>query len=94
MLLDFHDLSHQVISEEVTVPLGLCLFTFAIASLVGPLAVSNQYHLSIPSSSKVGGVFDTYDTYSPGFLGVGTLGVLGALILPAIAIALPPRKNI
>ena len=94
MLLDFHDLSHQVISEEVTVPLGLCLFTFAIASLVGPLAVSNQYHLSIPSSSKVGGVFDTYDTYSQGFLGVGTLGVLGALILPAIAIALPPRKNI
>jgi len=70
----------KVISEEVTVPLGLCLFTFAIASLVGPLAV--------------GGVFDTYDTYSPGFLGVGTLGVLGALILPAIAIALPPRKNI
>ena len=46
MLLDFHDLS-QVISEEVTVPLGLCLFTFAIASLVGPLAVSDQYHLKV-----------------------------------------------
>ena len=27
----------------MTVSLGLCLFTFAIASLVGPLAVSDQY---------------------------------------------------
>ena len=84
----------QVISEEVTLSMGLVTFFMATGSLIGPLAVSNQYHLSIPSSSKVGGVFDTYDTYSPGFLGVGTLGVLGALILPAIAIALPPRKNI
>ena len=41
---------------------------------------------------KVGGIYDTYGTYSPGFIGVGTLGVLGALILAAITIALPPRK--
>ena len=34
----------KVISKEVTVSLGLCLFTFAIASLVGPLAVSNCHH--------------------------------------------------
>ena len=27
----------------MTVSLGLCLFTFAIASLVGPLVVSDQY---------------------------------------------------
>jgi len=69
----------KVISKEVTVSLGLCLFTFSIASLVGPLAV--------------GGVYDAYGSYSPGFLGVGTLGVLGALILPAIAIALPNNKS-
>ena len=37
----------------------------------------------------MGGVYDTYKSYSPGFLGVGTLGVLGALILPVIAIVLP-----
>ena len=42
----------------------------------------------------MGAIYDTYGTYRTGFLGVGTLGVLGALILPAIAIALPPRKNI
>ena len=42
---------------------------------------------------KVGGIYDTYGTYSPGFIGGGTLGVLGALILAAITIALPPRKN-
>ena len=41
----------------------------------------------------MGGIYDTYGTYSPGFIGVGTLGVLGALILAAITIALPPRKN-
>ena len=96
MILDFHDLS-QVISEEVTVPLGLCLFTFAIASLVGPLAVSDQYHLKVSQRgfrlAKVGAIYDTYGTYRTGFLGVGTLGVLGALILAAITIALPPRKN-
>ena len=37
-------------------------------------------------------MYDTYNSYSPGFLGVGTLGILGALILPLIAIALP-RNN-
>ena len=40
----------------------------------------------------MGGIYDTYGTYSPGFIGVGTLGVLGALILAAITIALPPKK--
>ena len=37
-------------------------------------------------------MYDTYNSYSPGFLGVGTLGILGALILPLTAIALP-RNN-
>ena len=43
----FQSIPFEVISDEVTVPLGLCIFTCAIASFVGPLAVSNQYHLSI-----------------------------------------------
>ena len=38
-------------------------------------------------------MYDTYNSYRPGFLGVGTLGILGALILPLIAIALPPPNN-
>ena len=46
-----------------------------------------------PISLQVGGVYDAYGSYSPGFLGVGTLGVLGALILPAIAVALPNNKS-
>ena len=37
---DLLPVSLQEVSEEVTLSLGLCLFTFAIASLVGPLAVS------------------------------------------------------
>ena len=41
----------------------------------------------------MGGVYDAYGSYSPGFLGVGTLGVLGALLLPAIAIALPDNNG-
>ena len=36
---DLLPVSPQEVSEEVTLSLGLCLFTFAIASLVGPLAV-------------------------------------------------------
>ena len=42
---------------------------------------------------QVGGVYDAYGSYSPGFLGAGALGVLGALILPAIAIALPGNND-
>ena len=38
-------------------------------------------------------MYDHYKSYSPGFLGVGTLGVLGALILPLIAIFLPPQNE-
>ena len=37
---DILPVSLQEVSGEVTLSLGLCLFTFAIASLVGPLAVS------------------------------------------------------
>ena len=37
---DLLPVSLQEVSEEVTLSLGLCLFTFAIASLVGPLAVT------------------------------------------------------
>ena len=39
----------------------------------------------------MGVIYDRYKSYSPGFLGVGALGVLGALILSAISIV--PRHN-
>ena len=35
----------QAISEEVTVSMGLVCFSTATGSLIGPLAVSNQYNL-------------------------------------------------
>jgi len=69
----------QAVSEEVTVSIGLVCFSTATGSLIGPLAV--------------GGIYDTYGTYSPGFIGGGTLGVLGALILASITFVLPPRKT-
>ena len=39
------------------------------------------------STFKVGKMFDTYKSYTPGFLTVGALSVVGALILPAIILA-------
>ena len=38
-------------------------------------------------------MYDIYKSYSPGFLGVGTLSVLGALILPVIVFVLPAGNN-
>ena len=49
--------------------------------------------MMLSSYIQVGGLYDAYGSYIPGFLGVGTLGVLGALILPAIALALPQSKT-
>ena len=69
----------KIIMNDITVSLGISLFTFAIASLVGP--------------TSVGYLFDITGSYSPGFLAVGLGSVVGALILPLVAFALPRTQQ-
>ena len=65
--------------ENVTDCLGVCLLVIALASLVGPAIVGN--------------IYDIYGSYLTGFLVVGSLAVLGALLLPVVYLLLP-KSNI
>ena len=68
----------KIIMNDITVSLGISLFTFAIASLLGP--------------TSVGYLYDITGSYSPGFLAVGLGSILGALILPLVALTLPRTR--
>ena len=68
----------KIIMEDITVSLGVSLFTFAVASLLGPTCV--------------GYLYDTTGSYTPGFLAVGVLSSLGALLLPLVAYSLPRSR--
>jgi len=68
----------KIIMNDITVSLGISLFTFAIASLLGP--------------TSVGYLYDITGSYSPGFLAVGLGSILGALILPLVAFTLPRTR--
>ena len=69
----------KIIMTDITVPLGISLFIFAIASLLGP--------------TSVGYLYDITGSYSPGFLVVGVLSTLGALIIPFVAFTLPRTQQ-
>jgi len=55
---------------RVTEALGLSLLTFGLASLAGP--------------AVVGQIYDVYGSYRAGFLLVGGMGAVGALLLPLV----------
>ena len=65
--------------ENVTDCLGVCLLVIAMASMVGPAIVGN--------------IYDIYGSYLSGFLVVGSLAVLGALLMPVVYLLLP-KSNV
>jgi hypothetical protein len=65
--------------ENVTDCLGVCLLVIAMASMVGPAIVGN--------------IYDIYGSYLSGFLVVGSLAILGALLMPIVFILLP-KSNV
>ena len=69
----------KILSKDITIPLGLSLLTFALASVAGPVGV--------------GSLYDALGSYTPGFLGVGCLGVVGALLLPLVSLTLPRKEE-
>jgi len=68
----------KIIMDDITISLGVSLFTFAVASLIGP--------------TSVGYLYDLTGSYTPGFLTVGVLSILGALLLPLVACSLPRSR--
>ena len=58
----------SMLVDDITFPFGICLFIFALASLIGP--------------TSVGYLYDVYGSYMPGFVVVGVLAILGAAFLP------------
>ena len=58
----------SMIVDDITFPFGICLFIFALASLVGP--------------TSAGYLYDVYGSYSHSFVIVGILSILGAAFLP------------
>jgi hypothetical protein len=65
--------------DNVTDCLGVCLLVIAMASMVGPAIVGN--------------IYDIYGSYLTGFLVVGSLAVLGALLMPVVYLLLPKSNN-
>ena len=58
----------SMLVDDITFPFGICLFIFALASLIGP--------------TSVGYLYDVHGSYLPGFVLVGVLAILGAAFLP------------
>ena len=54
--------------DDITFPFGICLFIFALASLIDP--------------TSVGYLYDANGSYMPGFVVEGVLAILGAAFLP------------
>ena len=69
----------KVFSEDITSPLGVSMFVFAVASLLGP--------------TSVGHLYDVTGSYTPGFLMVGGLSLLGMSLIPIVICILTRRKN-
>ena len=68
----------KMLTLDITIPLGVSMFVFAVASLLGP--------------TFVGHLFDVTGSYTPGFLLVGALSLVGTLLIP-IVIFLQARKK-
>ena len=69
----------KTICHDVTLPLGLVLFTIALSCLAGP--------------SMVGLLYDMMGDYSMGFYMVGGLGVVGSLLFPIIPRFVPQQRQ-
>ena len=60
----------KIFTEDITSPLGVSMFVFAVASLVGP--------------TSVGHLYDVTGSFTPGFLLATSLSFLGTVLLPII----------
>ena len=69
----------KVFSEDITSPLGVSMFVFAIASLVGP--------------TSVGHLYDVTGSFTPGFLLSSSLSFLGMILLPIIILIARNRQK-
>eukprot|EP00092_Neocalanus_flemingeri_P017707 GFUD01019160.1.p1 GENE.GFUD01019160.1~~GFUD01019160.1.p1 ORF type:complete len:452 (+),score=88.21 GFUD01019160.1:104-1459(+) len=69
----------SMLVDDITFPFGICLFVFALASLIGPTSVGHMY--------------DVYGSYLPGFVVVGILAILGAAFLPLAWWAIHRRRE-
>ena len=69
----------KILFKDITIPLGLSCLTVGLASVAGPVGV--------------GYLYDTMGSYTPGFLEVGCLGVLGALLLPILTLTVPKKEE-
>ena len=69
----------KILCEDITIPLGISMFMFAVASLVGPTCVGSLYDLT--------------SSYTPGFLVVGSLSLLGMSLVPLVGFSLHRAKK-
>ena len=69
----------KMLVEDITLPLGVSMFVFAVASLLGP--------------TSVGHLYDVTGSYTPGFLMVGGLSLLGMSLIPVVICILTRRKG-
>ena len=68
----------KILCEDITIPLGISMFMFAVASLTGPTCVGSLYDLTA--------------SFSPGFLSVGCLSLLGVSLMFLVTLLLHRRK--
>ena len=68
----------KLLSEDITIPLGISMFMFAVASLTGPTCVGSLYDLTA--------------SFTPGFLTVGCLSLLGVSLMFLVTLLLHRRK--
>ena len=69
----------KLLSDDITIPLGISMFVFALASLVGP--------------TFVGYIYDLSGSFTPGFLSLGVLSLVGASLLPLVSFLLQRRSK-
>ena len=69
----------KALVEDITLPLGASMFVFAVASLLGP--------------TSVGHLYDVTSSYTPGFLLVGGLSLVGMSLMPIVICILSRRKT-
>ena len=69
----------KLLSEDITIPLGISMFMFALASLLGP--------------TFVGYIYDMTGSFTPGFITVGCLSLLGASLLPLVSFLVDRRSR-
>ena len=69
----------KLLSDDITIPLGISMFMFALASLIGP--------------TFVGYIYDMTGSFTPGFITVGCLSLLGASLLPLVSFLLHRRNE-